>query len=148
MGDRENDRVLVETVAENMRVYSKREISGATKARDMLDKMGYPPISEAISIIGNGKNFDIAAHDFAVADAIWGADIATLKGKTVKSAPIPSDSTMGPVIAHPISVCITIRLYTSSHTHVPTTEYPTGCTPYTYSLQRQHSSSSSVVSKT
>ena len=99
MGDKVNDRVLVETVAENMKVYTKREISGATKARDMLGKMGYPPISEAISIIGNGKNFDITAHDFAVADAIWGTDIATLKGKTVKRATIPSDSTMGLVIA-------------------------------------------------
>ena len=69
MGDKENDRVLVETVAENMKVYTKREISGATIARDMLGKMGYPPISEAISIIGSGKNFDITAHDFAVADA-------------------------------------------------------------------------------
>ena len=99
VGDKENDRVLVETVAENMKVYTKREISGATNARDMLGKMGYPSISEAISIIGNGKNFDITAHDFAVADAIWGTDIATLKGKTVKRATIPSDSTMGPIIA-------------------------------------------------
>ena len=57
MGDRENDRVLVETVAENLRVYTKREISGAAKARDVLGKMGYPPIIEAISIIGNGRNF-------------------------------------------------------------------------------------------
>ena len=37
----------METVAESMRVYSKKEVSGAAKAREMLCKIGYPPVSEA-----------------------------------------------------------------------------------------------------
>ena len=79
----------METVAENMTAYSKRDVSSAAKAREMLSKIGFPPVSEAIGIIENGKNFDITAHDFKVADAIWGADIATLKGKTVNVVSIP-----------------------------------------------------------
>ena len=61
MGDRENDRALVETVAENMTAYSKRDVSSAAKAREMLSKMGFPPVSEAIAINEYGKNFDITA---------------------------------------------------------------------------------------
>ena len=95
MAERGIDRALVETVAENLTAYSKREVSSAAKAREMLSKMGFPPVSEAIGIIENGKNFDITAHDFKVADAIWGADIATLKGKTVKKSTMPAEKTMG-----------------------------------------------------
>ena len=64
----------------------------------MLCKMGYPPVSEAIANIEKGKSFNITAHDFKVVDIIWSADVASLKGKTVKRAAIPGDNTMGPVI--------------------------------------------------
>ena len=98
MSKRGADRVLVETVTENMRSYNKREVASAAKAREMLSKMGYPPVCEAIAIVENGKNFEITAHDFKVADAIWGSDLASLKGKTVKKPTVPGDSTTGLII--------------------------------------------------
>ena len=98
MSKRGADRVLVEIVTENMRSYNKREVASAAKAREMLSKMGYPPVCEAIAIVENGKNFEITAHDFKVADAIWGSDLASLKGKTVKKPTVPGDSTTGLII--------------------------------------------------
>ena len=54
------DRALVETVTENMHSYNKREVLGAMKARDLICKMGYPAVSDAIVTIQSGSNFDVS----------------------------------------------------------------------------------------
>ena len=46
--------------------------------------MGYPSVEEAISMLRTGNDFNVTEYDFQVADAIWGKDIASIKGKTVK----------------------------------------------------------------
>jgi hypothetical protein len=47
----------------------------------------------------DGGGFDVTPYDFQVADAIWGPDIASLKGKTTKAKAMVPDSTLGvPVI--------------------------------------------------
>jgi hypothetical protein len=89
---------LVETVDENMKRYIKREIGGATRAREMLSRMGYPSVQQAIAMVESGVNFDITAHDFRIAEAIWGADIASLKGKTRKLGAVPADMVIAPII--------------------------------------------------
>jgi hypothetical protein len=71
---------LVKTVDENMKRYTKREIGGTTRAREMLSRMGYPSSQQAIAMAESGVNFYITAHDFRIAEAIWGADIASLLG--------------------------------------------------------------------
>jgi hypothetical protein len=77
-------RILLGTVTENMKLYPKREGAGADKARVMLARMGYPSLKQAIDICSSGRNFDITARDFQIADAIYGKDIASIKGKTTK----------------------------------------------------------------
>ena len=47
-----------------------------------------------MSIVNSGSNFDITARDFQVADAIWGKDIASVKGETVKRATAIADITV------------------------------------------------------
>lgn len=41
-------RILPGTVTENTKLYKKREVAGADKVREMLARMGYPPIKQAM----------------------------------------------------------------------------------------------------
>jgi hypothetical protein len=90
--------ILVQTVEGNMKRYSKREVGGATRAREMLSRMGYPSVQHAIAMVESGTNFDITAHDFRIAEAIWGPDIASMKGKTRKMGAVAADMVIAPVI--------------------------------------------------
>ena len=92
------ESAFIQTVDENKKSYTKREIAGASKAREMLIKMGYPAVKDAISTIQSGSNFDITSQDFQIADSIWGPDIGSLKGKTTKKATEPADMTTGKAI--------------------------------------------------
>ena len=89
-----NDRALVATVTENLRAFTKREVEQARKAREMLARMGFPTVEQAMSIINSGSNFEVSARDFQIAEAIWGKDIASLKGKTTKRATAVADITV------------------------------------------------------
>ena len=89
---------LIETASENVRRYTKREVEAATRAREMLSKMGFSQISQAISIANVGRNFDITAEDYAIAEAIWGSDIASMKGKTVKHTTKVADVSIGKIL--------------------------------------------------
>jgi hypothetical protein len=75
--------------------YTKREVLGARKARDLLARLGYPSVDNAIAMLRDGTGFDVTAYDFQVADAIWGPDIASLKGKQTKAKSIVPDTTLG-----------------------------------------------------
>lgn len=70
------------TVVENTAAFSKREVERARRARELLARMGFPNIEQAMSIVNAGSNFEVTARDFQIADAIWGKDIASLKGIT------------------------------------------------------------------
>ena len=45
------EMALVTTVKDNMARFTKREIASATKARELLSRMGYPPVEQAIAMI-------------------------------------------------------------------------------------------------
>ena len=79
------------TVTENLRAFTKREVEQARRAREMLARMGFPTVEQAMSIINSGSNFEVSARDFQIAEAIWGKDIASLKGKTTKRATAVAD---------------------------------------------------------
>ena len=87
----DHDRALVTTVTKNLKSFTKREVEQARRAREMLARMGFPTVEQAMSIINCGSNFDVTARDFQIADAIWGKDIASLKGKTTKRATAIAD---------------------------------------------------------
>lgn len=89
------DHVMIETVQNNLLKYTKREIAGADKARLLLRKMGYPSVRNAMDIATKGINFDVTARDFAIAEDIYGMDMASLKGKTKKTASTIADLTIG-----------------------------------------------------
>ena len=90
-----DEHALIETERENMSKYTKREVEGAQKARGMLARMGFPPVSQAIEIATRGVNFSVTARDFDIAQDIWGPDIASLKGKTKKHSSVVADISVG-----------------------------------------------------
>lgn len=93
------DHALIETVQGNIAKYTKREVAGADKARLLLGKMGFPSVRNAIDIAVRGTNFDVTARDFAVAEDIYGTDMATMKGKTKKQSTAIADISTGAAIA-------------------------------------------------
>jgi Reverse transcriptase (RNA-dependent DNA polymerase)/Zinc knuckle len=86
---------LVTTVEHNMKKFTKREVIGARKARELLAKLGYPSVENAIAMLRDGTGFDVTPYDFQVADSIWGPDIASMIGKTTKAKSMVPDATLG-----------------------------------------------------
>ena len=80
------ESALVTTVESNAKAFTKREVEQARKARALLSRMGFPTVAQAMAIVNSGSNFEVTSRDFQIADAIWGAGIASLKGKTTKRA--------------------------------------------------------------
>ena len=80
------DYLFLNTVEDNKRQYTRREIEGADKARDLYRKIGRPSEKEFNDILQNNliRNCPITSDDAKRALRIYGPDIATLKGKTVK----------------------------------------------------------------
>ena len=88
------ESAMVATVERNAEAFTKREIEQARKERELLARMGFPAVGQSIAILNSGSNFDVTARDFQIADAIWGADIASLKRKTTKRATAVADITV------------------------------------------------------
>ena len=88
------ETAMVTTVEQNLRAFTKREIERARAARELMARMGFPSVAMAMSIVNSGSNFDISSRDFQVAEAIWGRDMASLKGKTTKRATVAADITI------------------------------------------------------
>jgi hypothetical protein len=78
--------LLLNTVAANKASFTQREIEGADRARALYRKLGHPSEQEFSTILKNNliRNCPITDDDAKRALHIYGPDIATLKGKTVK----------------------------------------------------------------
>lgn len=82
---------FVETVSDNKRGFSKRQIKGAETAWSLYAKLGYPSVKDFrwVVWINQIKDYPVMAQDIDVAHKIWGKNIAALKGKTTWKKPIP-----------------------------------------------------------
>ena len=80
---------LIETVAENKSYYTNRQFERAKVARELYQTIGHPSIKDFKAIIkGNMiKNCPVTIEDINVCEKVFGPDIYTLKGKTVRSKP-------------------------------------------------------------
>ena len=90
-----SDRALVTIVGQNLQRFTKREVEQARKARELLARMGFPSVADAMSMVSTGSNFDVSRRDFQTADAIWGKDAPSLMGKTKKKTAPEADITVG-----------------------------------------------------
>ena len=89
--------LMVETVVDRMKLYSKREIRDAVKARELQRQLGFMRAGELEKMISNGKlrNCEVSKKDVRRAESIFGQDIAEIKGKATskKGEAVKEDDT-------------------------------------------------------
>ena len=81
-----NGITLVSTVADNRSSYTNRDYSRAVLARTLQKIIGRPSTRTFMAIVENGllPNCPITKKDIIAAEDIFGRDVGTLKGKTVR----------------------------------------------------------------
>jgi hypothetical protein len=87
----DNKVQFLETVDENKKFYTKRQFERAKRARELLYSLGYPSINDMKAIIQMNaiKNNPVTTEDVDIAEKIFGPDVATLKGRMTRRAPVP-----------------------------------------------------------
>jgi len=82
---------FVETVSDNLKGFTKRQIKGAEAARALYITLCYPSMKDFKWVIRSNqiKDCPVTVQDVEVASKIWGKSIAALKGKTTRSKPAP-----------------------------------------------------------
>jgi hypothetical protein len=80
------DYCFVQTVQANKRMFHRREIEGADRARNLYVKLGRPSQQHFEHLLANHliNNCPVTADDAKRAITIYGPDPATLKGKMTK----------------------------------------------------------------
>jgi hypothetical protein len=75
---------FVQTVEDNMKLFSKGQIAGAVQARDLYKKLMYPSTSDFRAIVSAGgvPGSDVTTKDVKDADVIWGQSVLKMKGNT------------------------------------------------------------------
>lgn len=82
---------LISTVADQKKLFSRRQIDAADLARDLYRKLGRPSEAEFYSILTRNliRNCPVTPDDARRAVHIYGPDVAVLKGKMTRSAAAP-----------------------------------------------------------
>jgi len=80
---------FLQTVEENEKQFTKRQITQAKEAKLLYAKIGRPSHAKFIKILNKNVICDckVTAEDAKIALHIYGPDRATIKGKTVRSQP-------------------------------------------------------------
>ena len=107
---------MVSTVADQKRMFSRRQIAAADVARDLYRKLGRPDEAEFYSILSKNliRNCPVTPDDARHASHIYGPDIAVLKGKMTRGAAAPRAPTFqavplpAPITTHHrnITLCV------------------------------------------
>jgi hypothetical protein len=77
---------FIQMVKENMKLFSKRQIAGATQARDLFEKMIFPSTADLRAIVSacGVPGSDVTLKDVKAAKVIWGHSVLKMKGNTVR----------------------------------------------------------------
>jgi hypothetical protein len=86
---------MVNTVAKQKKLFSRREVRAADQARERYRKIGRPAEAEFVELLKCNaiRNCPVTPSDAQRALIIYGPDIATLKGKTTHSHAAPRPPT-------------------------------------------------------
>ncbi len=73
-------------VKDNMRLFSKQQIFGATRTNDLFEKMIFTFTADLRAIVSAGSvpGSDVTLKDVKAAEVIWGHSILKMKGNTVR----------------------------------------------------------------
>ncbi len=68
-----------------MKLFSKRQIAGAVKARELYDKSIFPLTSDFRAIVSavGVPGLDVTIDDVKAAEVIWSQSVLKMKGNTV-----------------------------------------------------------------
>ena len=107
---------MVNTVANQKKMFSRRQITAANVARELYRKLGRPDEAEFYSILTKNliRNCPVTPDDARRASHIYGPDVAALKGKMTRAAAAPRAPTFeavplpAPITAHHrnITLCV------------------------------------------
>lgn len=80
---------FVVTVDDNMKMFSKRQIVGAEKARNLHGGLAFPSETDFKWILKSNQvqECHVTTEDAGVAQKVWGTNVALLKGKTMQQTP-------------------------------------------------------------
>ena len=80
---------MVTTLAENRSNHSHRDFERAKKARKLYHVIGAPSIKNFKMMLRSNqiRNCPVTEKDVDLAEKIFGPDVATLKGKLVRTQP-------------------------------------------------------------
>ena len=80
---------MVESVEENKEGFTQREVNQAKRARELYTMCIKPTVRNLKHLISGNfvKNCPVTVEDVTIAEKIFGPDIATLKGKSVRRRP-------------------------------------------------------------
>jgi hypothetical protein len=110
---------LLNTVAEQKKLFSRREVTAADEARALYRKIGRPDEAEFDSILRRNliRNCPVTPGDAKRALVIYGPDIAVIKGKTTRSNAAPRAPTFEavpippPVLEHHKNVTLCVDFF-------------------------------------
>ena len=70
-----------------MKLFSKRQVAGARKARELYEKHIYPSTADFRAIVSAGgvPGSDVTLDDVKAAEVIWGHSVLKLKGNMTRS---------------------------------------------------------------
>jgi hypothetical protein len=77
---------FVQTVKDNMKLFSKQQIAGAVQARDLYKKLIHPSTADyrAIVSVRGVPGSDVTIEVVKAAEVIWGQSVLKMKGNTVR----------------------------------------------------------------
>ena len=83
---RTEELILVNTVKENERKYTKREVKEAKKAQRLNELIDYPSRVDMDAMLNNNliKDCPVTPSDYRRAVDIYGVDLGSVRGKTVR----------------------------------------------------------------
>jgi hypothetical protein len=89
MESKKSGTVMINTVADNRSNYTNQDYLNAIKARELQIKIGRPSTADFIRIVNSNtlKNCPVTKADVMAAEQIFGPDVGSLKGKTVRRRP-------------------------------------------------------------
>jgi hypothetical protein len=77
---------FIQTVKDNMKLFSKRHIANAARAKDLYEKMIFPSTADFRAIVSAGgiPGCEVMPEDVKTAKVIWGCSVLKMKGNNVR----------------------------------------------------------------